>query len=96
MRLKENKLFVRRNASISRRVYRDFAFNRNRNVPLGDVHTVSDIFSTETGEKQTTLNMGYDELRKKSDKRLLHNQLKPLILTLQLLGCFPVEMSKSG
>lgn len=96
MRLKGNKLFVRRSAGSSRRVHRDFAFNRNRNVPLGDVRRVSDIFSTEPGDKQTSLNMGYDELRKKSDEELLHSQLKPLILMLQLLGCFPVEMSKSG
>ncbi|PNF23784.1 hypothetical protein B7P43_G16805 [Cryptotermes secundus] len=96
MRLKGNKLFVRRSAGSSRRVHRDYFFNRNRNVPLGDVQRVSDIFSTEPGDKQTTLNMGYDELRKKSDEKLLHSQLKPLILMLQLLGCFPVEMSKSG
>jgi hypothetical protein len=75
---------------------RDFAFNRNRILPFGEIHSVSDTFTEESGDKQTTLNVGYDELRKKFDEELLHNQVKPLILMLRVLGCFPVEMSKSG
>jgi hypothetical protein len=77
-------------------MYRDFAFKRNRSVPFGDIHTVSNKFSKESGETQTTLRMGYDELRKKYEEELLHNQLKPLLLMLRVLGSFPVEMSKSG
>jgi hypothetical protein len=77
-------------------MYREFAFNRNRNEPFGDIHTVSNIFGKESGEQQTTLNMEDDGLCKKYDKEFLHNQLKPLILMLRVLASFPLEMSKSG
>jgi hypothetical protein len=77
-------------------MYRDFAFNRSRNAPIGEIRTVSNTFSKEARAKQTNLNVGYDEIPKKYEGELLHYQLKPLMLMLRVLGCFPVQISKSG
>jgi hypothetical protein len=96
MRLKENKLFVRRNTCINRRIYRDFAFNRSRNASFRDIHTISNIFNKKARAKQTNLSVEHGETPKKYEEELLHYQLKPLILMLRVLGCFPVEISKSG
>jgi hypothetical protein len=38
----------------------------------------------------------YGDFLDKYDKQLLHQQLKPLILILRVLGSFTVEISTSG
>jgi hypothetical protein len=38
----------------------------------------------------------YDKLLEKDNAGSLHNQLKPLLIILRLVGCFPVYFSKSG
>jgi len=37
-----------------------------------------------------------DKLLDKHNAESLHNQLKPLLIMLRLLGCLPVYFSKSG
>jgi len=37
-----------------------------------------------------------DKLLDKDNAESLHNQLKPLLIMLRLLGCLPVYFSKSG
>jgi hypothetical protein len=99
MRLKRNTLFMKRNISIDRSVYKDYAFSRNRNTPFGDIRVVSDAncaFDKEASVKELSRNLSYDEPPDKYDKEILHCQLKPLILMLRVLGSFPVEISKSG
>jgi hypothetical protein len=96
MRFDGNKLFVSRSISISRRMHRDFAFNRNRNFGFRDIRALFNTFSKESEAKKTTLKMEYNELPKKYEEELLCYQLKPLLLMLRVIGCFPVEISKSG
>jgi hypothetical protein len=89
MRLKRNTLFPKRS------VGKYFALNRNRNAPFG-CFVVSDTngeIHKEARLKEFTRSTAHDEIL---DKHILHYQLKPLTLTLRVLGSFPVEMSQSG
>jgi hypothetical protein len=92
-------LFTKRSITIDRRMYKDFAFSRNRKVSSGDIRVVSDTNCApdkETKAREVIRNISYDETPDKYEKESLHYQLKPLMLMLRVLGSFPVEMSKSG
>jgi hypothetical protein len=93
------KLFVRRNISMDRRMHQDFALHRNNQVQFGRIQAVSDTILTsdkESGIEELKESRKYGDLLDKYDKQLLHQQLKPLILILRVLGSFPVEISTSG
>lgn len=99
MRSKQANLFVRRNISMDRRMHQDFALHRNNQVPFGRIQAVSDTVlasGKESRVEELKESTKYDDLLDKYDKQLLHQQLKPLILILRVLGSFPVEMSTSG
>jgi len=84
------KLFVRRNIKTNFSGYKvvESKYNRsiktfsqiNENVLLNDM-----VGITSYGKLLETDNAGS-----------LHKELKPLLIMLRLLGCFPVYFSKSG
>jgi hypothetical protein len=86
----QEKLFMRRNFKTKFKVYRDVESIYNRSIK-----TVTPINETTlfTG---TTENKSYDKLLEKDSAESLHTQLKPLLIILRLLGCFPVHFTKSG
>jgi hypothetical protein len=84
------KLFVRRNIKSSVKGYRDVESKYNRNIktvaPINE-----NIFIAGMNGK-----ISYDKLFGKDNAEFLHSELKPLLIVLRLLGCFPVYFSKSG
>jgi hypothetical protein len=99
MRSKQTNVFVRRNISMDRRMHQDFDLHRNNQVPFGRIQGVSDAIlasGKESRIEELKESTKYSDLLVKSDKQLLHQQLKPLILILRVLGSFPVEISTSG
>ena len=84
------KLFVRRNIKSKVKVYRDVESKYNRSIktfaPINENIFLADMFGKTS----------YDELMEKDNAGFLHKELKPLLILLRLLGCFPVYFSKSG
>ena len=84
------KLFVRRNIKTNFSGYRlvESKYNRsiktfsqiNENVLLNDMAGIT----------------SYGKLLETDIAGSLHKKLKPLLIMLRLLGCFPVYFSKSG
>jgi hypothetical protein len=62
------------------------------------MHCISDttLVSGKELAEELKESKKYGELLDKYDKQLLHQQLKPLIIILRVLGSFPVEISTSG
>ena len=90
MNSSHEKLFVRRNIKTKVKVYREIESKYKRNIK-----TVSQInenmwLAGMTGKPSC------DKLLEKDNGGFLHNELKPLLIVLRLLGCFPVYFSKSG
>jgi len=84
---------------MDRRMHQDFALHRNKQVPFGRINVVSDTILASSKESRIeglTESTKYGELLDKYEKQLLHQQLKPLIQILRILGSFPVEISTSG
>jgi hypothetical protein len=99
MRAKQTNLFVRRNISMGRRMHQDFALHQNNQVTFGRIQGVSNTMLASDKESRIEELNGstkYGDFLDKYDKQLLHQQLKPLILILRVLGSFPVEISTSG
>jgi hypothetical protein len=86
----QEKLFVRRNFKIKFKDYRDVESIYNRSIRTVTPINETTLFSGTTG------NNSYDILLEKDSAESLHTQLKPLLIMLQLLGCFPVYFTKSG
>jgi hypothetical protein len=89
MNSKYDKLFVKRNVNINNRVYSNTEYKYNENI-----NAIS-----HTNEASWVVNMtqtAYDTISEKHDKEAFHNQLKPLLIMLRLLGCFPVDFPTSG
>ena len=84
------KLFVRRNIESNVKVYSDVESKYNRSIktvaPINENIFLADM----TGKTS------YDKLLEKNNAGSLHKELKPLLIILRLLGCFPVYFSKSG
>ena len=78
------KLFVRRN------IYRDIQFKYSRNIKTVAQINENILLAGTTGKKS------YNKMLEKDNEGSLHNELKPLLIVLRLLGCFPVYFSKSG
>jgi len=84
---------------MDRRMHQDFALHWNKQVPFGRIHVVSDTIlapGKESKIEELKESTKYGDLLDKYDKQLFHQQLKPLILVLRLLGSFPFERSRSG
>jgi hypothetical protein len=84
------KLFVRRNINSNVKGYRDVESKYNRSIkrvaPINE-----NIFIAGINGK-----ISCDELFRKDNAESLHSELKPLLIVLRLVGCFPAYFSKSG
>ena len=79
------KLFVTRNIETKVKVYREVESKYNRSIK-----TVAPINENVTGKSS------YDKLLDNNNAESLHKGLKPQLIILRLIGCFPVYFSKSG
>ena len=83
-------LFVRRNIKNKDKVYRDVESKYNRSIktvaPINENMLLADM----TGKSSNDKLLGNDSAE------FLHKQLKPLLIMLRFLGCFPVHFCKSG
>jgi hypothetical protein len=89
MNSKQEKLFVKRTADIDKRIYSDLEYDHNKSI-----HTIS-----HTKVDPWVVNMtqsACDKISEKQDEEAFHNQLKPLLVVMRALGCFPVEFPVSG
>jgi hypothetical protein len=84
------KLFVRRNMKNTDKVYRDLESKYNRNIKTVAQTNENILLAGMTGQSS------YNKLLDKGNAESLHKELKPLLIMLRLLGCFPVYFSKSG
>jgi hypothetical protein len=75
---------------------RDVARNRNQNVLFGYTRALSDAFSKEPTAKETATTAGYEQLPEVHEEQILCYQIRPLLFMLRAIGCFPVQISKSG
>jgi hypothetical protein len=86
MNSKQDKLFVKRNFNFKNRIYSD---KHNKTIDAIS-HTTEDSW---VGNVTQT---AYDKVSEKQDEEAFHNQLKPLLVMLRALGCFPVDFPTSG
>jgi len=86
----DEKLFVRRNIKTNFSGYRDVESKYNRSIKTFLQINENVLLNDMTGIRS------YDKLLEKDSAEFLHKELKPLLIMLRLLGCFPVYFSKSG
>jgi hypothetical protein len=89
MNSKQDKLFVMRNAYFNKRIYSDLEYNHDKAI-----NTISN-----TKDVPFVVNVTQsvcDKISEKHEEEAFHNQLKPLLLVLRALGCFPVGFPASG
>ena len=84
------KLFVRRNIINTGTVYRDVECKYNRSIKTVGQINENILLAGMTGKSSN------DNLLDNNKAESLHKGLKPLLILLRLLGCFPVYFSKSG
>jgi hypothetical protein len=84
------KLFVRRNMKTKVKIYRDVEYKYN-----GSIKTVGQINENILFAGMTR-KWSNAKLLVNNKAETLHKELKPLLIMLRLLGCFPVYFSKSG
>jgi len=84
------KLFVRRNIKNKDKVYHDVEFKHNRSIKTVAQINENILLAGFTGKTP------YDKLLEKDNAGSLHKELKPLLIMLRLLGCFPVHFCRSG
>ena len=90
MNSSHEKLFVRRNIKTKVKVYRDIESKYSRSIKTVAKLNENILLDGMTGKPSC------DELLEKDNEGFFHNELKPLLIVLRLLGCFPVYFSKSG
>jgi hypothetical protein len=83
-------LFVKRNTKSNVKGYRDVECKYNRSIKTVSQINENMLLDGITGKTS------YDKLLGKDNAESLHNQLKPILIILRLVGCFPVYFSKSG
>jgi hypothetical protein len=83
-------LFVRRNIKSNVKGYRDVESKHNRSIKTVSQINENILLDGITGKSS------YDKLLEKDNAEPLHKQLKPLLIILRLVGCFPVCFSKLG
>jgi hypothetical protein len=84
------KLFVRRNIKNTGIVDRDVESKYNRSIQTVTQINENILLGDMTGKSSI------ENLLGKDNAESLHKELKPLLIMLRLLGCFPVCFSKSG
>jgi hypothetical protein len=84
------KIFVRRNIKSKVKVYRDVETQYNRSIKTVAQINENILLAGVTGKTS------YEKLLGNDRAEFLHRELKPLLIMLSLLGCFPVYFSKSG
>jgi len=72
------------------KVYRDVESKYNRSIKTVAQINENILLAGMTGKSSN------DKLLEKDSAESLHKELKPLLIMLRLLGCFPVYFSKSG
>jgi len=90
MNSKHRKLFVKRNVKTKDKVYCDIEFKYNRSVKTVAAINENILLASMTGKSS------YDKLAEKDNAGYFHQELKPILIMLRLLGCFPVRFFKSG
>jgi hypothetical protein len=90
MNLTSEKLFVRRNIKTNINGYRDVESKYNRSIKTVSQINENVLLTGMTGKTSC------DKFLEKGNAGCLHKKLKPLLIILRLLGCFPVYFSKSG
>jgi len=90
MNSKHRKLLVGRNIKSKDKVYSDVESKHDRNIKTVSQINENILLVRMTGKTSD------DKLLDKDNAESLHNQLKPLLIMLRLLGCLPVYFSKSG
>jgi hypothetical protein len=88
MNSKQDKLFVKRNIIISNRIHEDIELKQN-------INTISQT-SEDSWRMNVTRKAIREETLEKHDEQAFHSQLKPLLVTLRVLGFFPVDFPTSG
>jgi hypothetical protein len=89
MNSKEDKLFVKRNANFNNKIYSDFEYKHNKTI-----NTIS--YTNEDSWVGNMTQTAYDKISEKHGEEAFHNQMKPLLIMLRVLGCFPVDFPTSG
>ena len=84
------KLFVRRNIKTTDNFNRDVEPKCNRSIKTVAGMNESILLAGITGKSSK------DNLLGKDYAESFHQELKPLLIMMRLLGCFPVYFSKSG
>jgi len=84
------KLFVTRNTKNKDKGYRDVESKYNRSIKTVAQINENILLAGITGKSS------YNKLLGNDSADSLHKQLKPQLVLLRLLGCFPVCFSKSG
>ena len=80
---------MRRNIKNTGKVYRDVEYKHNGSITTVAPINENILLAGMTGKT-------YDKLFDNNNAEFLHKELKPLLIILRLLGCFPVYFSKSG
>ena len=81
---------MRRNIKSKVKIYRDVESKYNRCIQTVTQINENILLAGMTGK------ISYDKLMGKDNAESLHKQLKPILIMLRLLGCFPVYFSKTG
>jgi hypothetical protein len=87
---KHEKLFVRRNIKNTGKFSRDVESKYNRSIKTVSQINENILLAGMTGKSSN------DKLLEKDNAGSFHQELKPQLIMLRLLGCFPVYFSKSG
>ena len=90
MNSSHEKLFVRRNIRTKARFSSDVESKYSRSIKTVSKINENILLADMTGRTSC------DKLLEKDNEGSLHNEMKPLLIVLRLLGCFPVYFSKSG
>jgi hypothetical protein len=89
MNTTHEKLFVRGNIKTKNKVYRDVKSKYDRSIK-----TVAQI-NEYILLADMTVKSSNGKLLEKDNAESLHKEMKPLLIVLRLLGCFPVYFFKS-
>jgi hypothetical protein len=79
---------VKRNVKFNNRIYSDFEYKHNKNI-----NTIS--YTNENSWVGNMTETAYDKISEKHGEEAFHNQLKPLLIMLRVLGCFQVDFTIS-
>jgi hypothetical protein len=90
MNTTSEKLFVRGNIEKTGNVYRDVEYRYKSSIKTVAQINENILLADMTGTSPN------NKMLDKNNAGSLHKELKPLLIVLRLIGCFPVYFSKSG